>query len=236
MSEIQSSQSSKEYHMNYKIYSHFDPESDIDLALPSDKYVISNLPIIDNTNKTDVFKDGDSENELEDSLLKEIYMDQTFTSFEVLEHCLKRYSIRIGFETKIVRVEKENDICTKLATGNVQPMTIFTDADPAIQVALSNEYPIIADFDHCWMELMNKYPEIQGYCDRVLYPTKECWAYAFTKWKFSANTHSTQQIESINRVIKLEANSENFLCQLQAGIELQLKDEAKYASLQEFRI
>ncbi|CAG8779164.1 35573_t:CDS:2, partial [Racocetra persica] len=83
--------------------------------------------------------------------------------------------------------------------------------------------------------LMNKYPEIQGYCDRVLYPTKECWAYAFTKQKFSANTHSTQQVKSINHVIKLEANSGNFLCQLQARIELQLKDEAKYASLQKFR-
>ncbi|CAG8471058.1 13533_t:CDS:2, partial [Racocetra persica] len=68
---------------------------------------------------------------------------------------------------------------------------------------------VIADFDHHWMKLMNKYPEIQGYCDR--------------------------RVESINHVIKLEANSGNSLCQLQVGIELQLKDEAKYASLQEFQ-
>lgn len=94
---------------------------------------------------------------------------------------------------------------------------------------------VISDFDHHWMELMNKYPEVQGYCDRVLYSTKECWAHAFTKRCFSANTHSTQRVESINRVIKLEANSGNSLCQLQIGIELRLKDEAKYASFQEFR-
>ncbi|CAG8798520.1 18866_t:CDS:2, partial [Racocetra fulgida] len=52
---------------------------------------------------------GDSENEPKDSSLKEIHTWQTFTSFEVLEQCLKRYSIRMGFETKIVRAEKEND-------------------------------------------------------------------------------------------------------------------------------
>ncbi|CAG8801219.1 16968_t:CDS:2, partial [Racocetra persica] len=84
------------------------------------------------------------------------------------------------------------------------------------------------------MELMNKYPEIQGYCDYVLYSTKECWAHAFTKQKFLANTHSTQHVESINHVIKLEANSGNSLYQPQSNIELQLKDEAKYTRLQEF--
>lgn len=165
---------------------------------------------------------------------------------------------------------------TKLATGNLQPVIIFTDADPAMQVAISNSYPetivrhcafhirqnlfkklkkklhnkwdgfisdfyalrnslVASDFNRCWMDLMNKYSEVQRYCDRVLYSTKECWAYAFMRRKFSANTHSTQRVESINRVIKLEANSGNSLCQLRAGIELRLKDEAKYARLQEFR-
>ncbi|PKC73438.1 hypothetical protein RhiirA1_451144, partial [Rhizophagus irregularis] len=81
---------------------------------------------------------------------------------------------------------------------------------------------------------MNKYPEVQSYFERVLYLTKECWAYAFTKCTFSANTHSTQRVESMNRVIKLEANSGSSLCQLHTGIELRLKDEVKYAKLQEF--
>src|SRR5581483_6695805 len=157
---------------------------------------------------------------------------------------------------------------TMLATGNLQPVVIFTDGDPAMQVAISTQYSetivrhcafhirqnlikkvkkklhdkwdtfvadfyvlrnslVVSDFDHCWEELMNKYPEIKGYCERVLYPTKECWAYAFTKRTFSANTHSTQCVESINRIIKLEANSGNTLYELQAGIELRLKDEAK---------
>ncbi|CAG8666898.1 11416_t:CDS:2, partial [Racocetra fulgida] len=56
---------------------------------------------------------GNSENEPEDSPLKKIYTEQMFTSFEVLEQCLKWYSNRISFETKIVRIEKENDVCFK---------------------------------------------------------------------------------------------------------------------------
>ncbi|CAG8841558.1 32756_t:CDS:2, partial [Gigaspora margarita] len=73
--------------------------------------------------------------------------------------------------------------------------------------------------------LMDNYPEVQAYCERVLYPTKESWAHAFTKQSFSANTHSTQRVESINQVIKLEVNSGNSLYQLQSKIELRLKDE-----------
>ncbi|EXX71704.1 hypothetical protein RirG_076080 [Rhizophagus irregularis DAOM 197198w] len=93
---------------------------------------------------------------------------------------------------------------------------------------------MVLDFNIWWLELMNKYPEVQSYFERVLYLTKECWAYAFTKCTFSANTHSTQRVESMNQVIKLEANSGSSLCQLHTGIELRLKDEVKYAKLQEF--
>ncbi|CAG8837432.1 20305_t:CDS:2, partial [Gigaspora margarita] len=61
--------------------------------------------------------------------------------------------------------------------------------------------------------LMDNYPEVPIYCERVLYPTKE------------TNTHSMQCVESINWVIKLEVNSCNSLYQLQSGIELRLKNE-----------
>ncbi|EXX62892.1 hypothetical protein RirG_157450 [Rhizophagus irregularis DAOM 197198w] len=153
---------------------------------------------------------------------------------------------------------------TKNATGDLQPATIFTDADPAMQNAIHKQYPksfirhcsfhirqnlikkvkkklcnkwdtflgdfyalrnsiVMSDFEHRWTDLINHYPEVQEYCERVSYPTKTCWAYAFTKRSFSANTHSTQRVER------------NSLCQLHSGIELRLKDEAKYARWQEFR-
>ncbi|CAG8744599.1 18620_t:CDS:2, partial [Rhizophagus irregularis] len=102
-------------------------------------------------------------------------------------------------------------------------------------ITLLNRLIKLQQEDPNWyFKLMNKYPEVQSYFERVLYLTKECWAYAFTKCTFSANTHSTQRVESMNQVIKLEANSGSSLCQLHTGIELRLKDEVKYAKLQEF--
>ncbi|CAG8619948.1 8542_t:CDS:2 [Gigaspora margarita] len=263
--------------------------------------VESNIYKGDNSeNRTEdyIYKGDDSESEPEDSPLKEIYTGQTFTSFVLLEQYLKRYSIRMGFETKIVKVEKDDNVCIKkiykcrhggkyLPKKKLDPTTNREQESACIECgfALNASYQkcsnrvfvnkFIEEHNHelkdkiydrdlynmisrfktntqnkndaltlyeslvrlqqenpDWyfkMDLMNKYPEIQGYCNRVLYPTKEYWAHAFTKRKFSANTYSTQHVESINCVIKLEANSGNSLCQLQLGIELQLKDETKYA-------
>lgn len=76
------------------------------------------LPAVENIEDGDLEDEskkykGGSEDEPENSSLNEINTGQTFTSFEVLEQCLKCYSTRMGFETKIVRVEKENNICSK---------------------------------------------------------------------------------------------------------------------------
>ncbi|CAG8823724.1 21637_t:CDS:2, partial [Racocetra persica] len=117
---------------------------------------------------------------------------------------------------------------TKHATGNLQPKILFTDADPAMQKikpklqskwdTFINDFYVMCNsltsiaFECCWTNLINKYPEVQKYFERVLYPTKTCWAYAFTKGSFSANTHSTQHFR----------------------VELKLKDEAKYSQWQEF--
>ncbi|RIA97597.1 hypothetical protein C1645_813832 [Glomus cerebriforme] len=81
---------------------------------------------------------------------------------------------------------------------------------------------------------MVKYPEIKKYCEHVLYPTRTCWIYGYIRQSFLANTHSTQRVESMNCIIKMEANLDSSLCQLHSGIELHLKNEAKYSRLQEF--
>jgi len=39
--------------------------------------------------------------------MKEIYSGQTFSSFEVLEQCLKRYAIQSGLEIRTARAEKK---------------------------------------------------------------------------------------------------------------------------------
>ncbi|RIA87865.1 hypothetical protein C1645_827181 [Glomus cerebriforme] len=43
-------------------------------------------------------------------------------------------------------------------------------------------------------------------------------------------------VESMNHIIKIEANSGSFLCQLHSEIELRLKDKAKHSRLKNFTI
>src|SRR6266496_1654422 len=59
-----------------------------------------------NDNENDVNEASDIDDEPDDSSLKDIYTGQTFTTFEVLEICLKRYAEKMGFEIRIVRCEE----------------------------------------------------------------------------------------------------------------------------------
>src|SRR6266496_3327759 len=61
-----------------------------------------------NDNENDVNEASDIDDEPDDSSLKDIYTGQTFTTFEVLEICLKRYAEKMSFEIRIVRCEKED--------------------------------------------------------------------------------------------------------------------------------
>ncbi|PKC01700.1 hypothetical protein RhiirA5_426274 [Rhizophagus irregularis] len=63
------------------------------------------MPSPNNNVENDFYED-----EPEDSLLKEIYSGQTFTSFEILEQSLKRYASQKGFEIRVVRSEKEDNV------------------------------------------------------------------------------------------------------------------------------
>ena len=81
------------------------------------------LPGIEFNDDNDLSEDGDYENEPEDSSLKELYNEQSFTSFDV--KCLKRYSNRMDLDTKIIWAEKEDDVWAwksyKCQHGQVQP-------------------------------------------------------------------------------------------------------------------
>ncbi|GBB85983.1 hypothetical protein RclHR1_12410003 [Rhizophagus clarus] len=47
-------------------------------------------------------ENSDFDNEPEDSYLKMLYKEQSFTSFEILKQCLDWYSTELEFKTKIV--------------------------------------------------------------------------------------------------------------------------------------
>ncbi|CAG8661644.1 21746_t:CDS:1, partial [Gigaspora rosea] len=89
------------YHMDCTLHS----EDDFGLISLFEPSTAVALPLAKNVDKI-----SSSNDEPDDSPLKEIYSGQTFTSFNLLEKCLKRYSMQMGFETKIVRAEKENNV------------------------------------------------------------------------------------------------------------------------------
>ncbi|RIA91490.1 hypothetical protein C1645_821988 [Glomus cerebriforme] len=63
------------------------------------------------------------------------------------------------------------------------------------------------NFENHWRNLMAQYPEVQKYCEHVLYPTRTCWTYAFTKCSFLANTHSaTQCVETLQHKQMVESS------------------------------
>src|ERR1043165_2902965 len=59
-------------------------------------------------NGNDVNGTSDIDDEPDDSSLRDIYTGQTFTTFEILEACLKRYANKTGFEIKVTRSERED--------------------------------------------------------------------------------------------------------------------------------
>ncbi|CAG8516255.1 17086_t:CDS:2 [Gigaspora rosea] len=90
------------------------------------------LPLAKNVD--DSFEISSSDNEPDDSPLKEIYSEQTFTSFDLLEKYLKCYFIWIGFKTKIVRVEKENNVIAHKTYKCHHEATILMDKNPVMQL------------------------------------------------------------------------------------------------------
>ncbi|CAG8813062.1 15479_t:CDS:2, partial [Gigaspora margarita] len=96
------------YHVDYTIYS----ENNFGLILLFEPSATVALPLAENVDDS-TFEISGSDDEPDDSPLKEIYSKQTFTSFDLLEKYLKCYSMQIGFETKIVRAEKENNVMVR---------------------------------------------------------------------------------------------------------------------------
>ena len=60
----------------------------------------------ENDNEDNVNETSDIDDEPDDSSMKDIYTGQTFTTFEILETCLKRYANKMGFEIRTVRDRK----------------------------------------------------------------------------------------------------------------------------------
>ncbi|CAB4478687.1 unnamed protein product [Rhizophagus irregularis] len=238
----------------------------------------------------------------EDSCLKILYNRQSFTSFEVLEQYLNQYSTQLGFETKIVRAEKEEGVwsrktykCRHGGKYEAKKKLDPTQNQDKKSACIKCNFTLNASYRKCpnlvfvnkfieehnhvmninkdlqqFTQSSHKIPdniikEIRFYVQechldaatvlkRILrnkFPNQDIYRQslydAIRKFKDSAQIKNDaitllnrliklqqEDPNCMNRVIKLEANSGSSLCQLHTGIELRLKDEVKYAKLQEF--
>uniref|UniRef100_U9UYS5 SWIM-type domain-containing protein n=1 Tax=Rhizophagus irregularis (strain DAOM 181602 / DAOM 197198 / MUCL 43194) TaxID=747089 RepID=U9UYS5_RHIID len=196
----------------------------------------------------------------EDSCLKILYNRQSFTSFEVLEQCLNQYSTQLEFETKIVRAEKEEGVwsrktykCRHGGKYEAKKKLDPTQNQDKKSACIKCNFTLNASYRKCpnlvfvnkFIEehnhVMNINKDLQQFTQsshkipdniikEIRFYVQECHLGATVLKRILRNKFPNQDIY----LIKLEANSGSSLCQLHTGIELRLKDEVKYAKLQEF--
>lgn len=65
-------------------------------------------------------------------------------------------------------------------------------------------YSISPDtFESSWEKLLENYPRSRNYLQRVFWPTRKRWAWAWVSARFSCGVRTTGRVESENRVNKL---------------------------------
>lgn len=113
---------------------------------------------------------------------------------------------------------------------------------------LSNQYDeFVRDFYQCrnslceelfyerWSKLTDKYPSVKDYLTRVLYPSRQAWARAFTSKIFTAGIQTTSRVEGYNNVIKRELTANSTLCNLASSLDERLRNEAQWNRFFEYR-
>ncbi|CAB5389307.1 unnamed protein product [Rhizophagus irregularis] len=115
-----------------------------------------------------------------------------------------------------------------LATNNVYPQVIMTDADPAVHAAIRSTF-LTTYLMHCTFHISQNLIKKQ-YLINTLYNTKESWAHPWTCHQFTAGFHASSPVESINVWIKSYIfNSNISLCELGDVIERrQIAENKKY--------
>jgi hypothetical protein len=71
-----------------------------------------------------------------------------------------------------------------------------------------------AAFDVRWAALLTDFPRSRDYLEKVLEPTKERWAWAWTVTRFTCGVRTSGRVESENRVNKMFGNTKSSLFSL----------------------
>ncbi|GBC14935.2 protein FAR1-RELATED SEQUENCE 5-like [Rhizophagus irregularis DAOM 181602=DAOM 197198] len=149
--------------------------------------------------------------------------------------------------------------CTLEATSNLSPVVLFTDGDLAMLENVKKKLKkaksklrgeiinnFIEDFYHMrnsytqcqfesrYKEMLTKYEPCQAYLENKLYPSRESWARYSIGKIFTAGVESTQQVESINGVLKKHLDRSTLLKKLVKEVERELNKEAHYSRLNNY--
>jgi hypothetical protein len=65
----------------------------------------------------------------------------------------------------------------------------------------------LAAFDVRWAALLTDFPHSRDYLEKVMEPTKECWAWHWTATRFTCGVRTSGCVESENRVNKMFGNT-----------------------------
>ncbi|EXX69128.1 hypothetical protein RirG_098850 [Rhizophagus irregularis DAOM 197198w] len=82
--------------------------------------------------------------------------------------------------------------------------------------------------------MLTKYEPCQAYLENKLYPSRESWARYSIGKIFTAGVESTQQVESINGVLKKHLDRSTLLKKLVKEVERELNKEAHYSRLNNY--
>ncbi|CAG8668959.1 2853_t:CDS:2, partial [Ambispora gerdemannii] len=141
--------------------------------------------------------------------------------------------------------------CTKNATMT-EPLVFVTDADPAAEAAIGQIYEATYQV-HCIFHISENLPKNLKsklynqyesfiydfyqchYLMRVLFPSRQAWARAFTSKIFTAGIQTTSRVEGFNNIIKRVLAANSTLCDLADALDARLEDEAKWNQFFEYR-
>src|SRR2546423_53934 len=70
---------------------------------------------------------------------------------------------------------------------------------------------------------------------RVLYPSQQAWARAFTSKIFTAEIQTTSRVEGLNSIIKRLLTSSSSLCDVVDALDARLQDEAQWNQFFEYK-
>jgi hypothetical protein len=89
-------------------------------------------------------------------------------------------------------------------------------------------------FESRYKEMLTKYELCWTYLENKLYPSRESWARYSIGKIFTAGVESTQQVESINGILKKHLDRGTLLKDLVKEVERELDKEAYYNRLNDY--